>query len=1100
MIETAVLHSSDPSRVSMDPFTAIGLVSGVLTFVSFGTAVIKGAMEVHRSSSGSLEEIRTSEGAADELRRLTARLRTPQDTKLTLEDRDLCVLADESRSAAEKLLKKLDNLKPDNRDSKRQSLWASIRSKLHEKDRKDLEEKLKDLRSRLQIQLVVIASRHTGSSLRELIELVKANTAKLEDLQHFAHQLEQGVEIADLSESAKSQIRALVTLPDHVTNSIAQQRVLNALHFDEMHGRHDFIEHAHSKTFRWLMHPSPAHEEATAEKLWWLPSRDALALVKNSRGAHKRFTEWLESGNGIFHISGKLGSGKSTLMKYLGDEAKGSSYLRNWADGRKLIFAQFYFWRHGTEPRQRSLAGLRRALLHDILQQCPELIPAVLSSECWERMKSIPHQVGPFSADIEQDEADGAFDRLVSGIGNGKYKNHCFCFFIDGLDEYEETKRNDYTAMAELLNQWAANSSSSNAIKLCVSSRDYNAFRNAFLEERRLHLHELTAIDMEVVVRDGLKQISDLQGFSGLVREILTTAQGIFQWVTVVVAYLRDQIESSLDDATELITAVRKLPTDIYALYKEVLRLLPDTARAYRTFAMVCEANALKIDFSVYAYSFFHRYESDNGFIMRDGSPDETASGIVERTERGKKLLRGCSRGLLEPFASRHYRDVREIIRFTHRSVADFLEIEEVVVEKRKHLEGFRPLDALSQMFLADLRMVHNDSECDWWVAPMLTRLLRSRCDSGLDIEPYDFLEALDTVLNRTHAPCSRWKQYRRIEVSTPLLEPNPRTWISCAGSYMDDGRSDTAILFYLTRPLYLSLLAASLQYSLWKIMIDRSVTDSVDKVALLTYCLFSRQRNVPSHDETMELAIMDRLHGEKLLAEPTCIALCTTIPKTVWAAMDDKELEKHVERVEHWVTPRLTAWQHFLQSEWKSQRGGRLRGLSGLEMSISSEELDARFAKRVLWFLRRGADPAFATKASVFKTEKTESETQRPVVSVDFYFRSRTADGNNTEVVVNDTMIIEEGETRRRDPINTPSLREWILDLKVNDETKQEMLQLLPATSWYEQVARLWRASYRCLYDGFDARVRVPLLKLSILPLIGFLILYCWIGLGSVI
>lgn len=161
--------------------------------------------------------------------------------------------------------------------------------------------------------------------------MIQANTAKFNDLQQFIRQLEQGVEIAGLRESAKSQIQALLSLPDDVTSIIAQHRVLNALSFADMHGRHDSIEQAHAQTFRWLMHPSVADEEATAEKLWWLKYEDALALVKKREEAHRRFTDWLESGNDIFHISGKLGSGKSTLMKYLGGEAEGSRYLQIWA-------------------------------------------------------------------------------------------------------------------------------------------------------------------------------------------------------------------------------------------------------------------------------------------------------------------------------------------------------------------------------------------------------------------------------------------------------------------------------------------------------------------------------------------------------------------------------------------------------------------------------------------------------------------------------------------------------------------------------------------------------------------------------------------------
>jgi ABC-type hemin transport system ATPase subunit len=40
---------------------------------------------------------------------------------------------------------------------------------------------------------------------------------------------------------------------------------------------------------------------------------------------------WLSAGTGIFHISGKLGSGKSTLMKYLCGHPSTKALLNEWA-------------------------------------------------------------------------------------------------------------------------------------------------------------------------------------------------------------------------------------------------------------------------------------------------------------------------------------------------------------------------------------------------------------------------------------------------------------------------------------------------------------------------------------------------------------------------------------------------------------------------------------------------------------------------------------------------------------------------------------------------------------------------------------------------
>jgi hypothetical protein len=55
------------------------------------------------------------------------------------------------------------------------------------------------------------------------------------------------------------------------------------------------------------------------------------AYLRPGRLASEPLTHWLSSGNGIYHISGKLGSGKSTLMKFLCEHKRTKAELQNWA-------------------------------------------------------------------------------------------------------------------------------------------------------------------------------------------------------------------------------------------------------------------------------------------------------------------------------------------------------------------------------------------------------------------------------------------------------------------------------------------------------------------------------------------------------------------------------------------------------------------------------------------------------------------------------------------------------------------------------------------------------------------------------------------------
>lgn len=92
--------------------------------------------------------------------------------------------------------------------------------------------------------------------------------------------------------------------------------------------RADNIYRPYAKTFEWILED---------------PGED-----QNSKTT---FPEWLRSGSGVFHIAGKPGSGKSTLMKFLATHDKVRKYLEDWAasDKKRLIFSKFFFWKLGSD-------------------------------------------------------------------------------------------------------------------------------------------------------------------------------------------------------------------------------------------------------------------------------------------------------------------------------------------------------------------------------------------------------------------------------------------------------------------------------------------------------------------------------------------------------------------------------------------------------------------------------------------------------------------------------------------------------------------------------------------------------------------------------
>jgi len=147
------------------------------------------------------------------------------------------------------------------------------------------------------------------TQLEELVTARKGDAAKLEQVLKHAQQLQQGVTATSFSAEAKSQLQELLSIPEEAYHTITQRRILNGLAFDEMHRRFDDVDEAHYETFRWIF-------------------QDGSVL---NQDASEKYLQWLSLGNDIFHIAGKLGSGKSTLMKYLYTHKRTETELRKWA-------------------------------------------------------------------------------------------------------------------------------------------------------------------------------------------------------------------------------------------------------------------------------------------------------------------------------------------------------------------------------------------------------------------------------------------------------------------------------------------------------------------------------------------------------------------------------------------------------------------------------------------------------------------------------------------------------------------------------------------------------------------------------------------------
>lgn len=159
-----------------------------------------------------------------------------------------------------------------------------------------------------------------------------------------------------------------------------------------------------------------------------------------------------------------------------------------------------------------------------------------------------------------------AFKLLISETpGNLK-----FCFFIDGVDEYE----GDCWEIAE----YFYDLSTSKHVKFCLSSRPETGLLETFGKMPQLRLQDLTALDISIYVQDKLESNSQMQslmesnleGVSHLIKQVVLNGNGIFLWIKLVVKSLLSGLRKR-DDIAVLWARLHEMPKELDDLYGHML-------------------------------------------------------------------------------------------------------------------------------------------------------------------------------------------------------------------------------------------------------------------------------------------------------------------------------------------------------------------------------------------------------------------------------------------------------------------------------------------------------------------------------------------------
>ncbi|KAF6805984.1 hypothetical protein CSOJ01_09126 [Colletotrichum sojae] len=446
-------------------------------------------------------------------------------------------LGAECMDISRKLLEALAQLRARSRDTRWASFVEALRAVWKKGEIQDLRDRLDQYRDTL----------HT-STLTSQLNDTKTLTAEVKDLRTESMSANESLRV-DLLQAIQTQkakaprdpyqdetiSRCLHSLAAEESEDLRrrQRRLLAQLSFASGYEREHQIQEAHAKTFQWV---------------WDDPK------IREGCPAWSHFPSWLEGdGRKIYWITGKAASGKSTLMECIVRDSRCNELLKRWAGDLPLVST-------------------------NALSQRPDLIPKVFP-ERWERLLLPDSDGSPWGL--------GELDQAIKALARSAAGNFKLFIFVDGLDEFG----GEHDALIQLCQAIV----SFDNVKACLSSRPWVVFEEAFRQEPRLKLENITFDDIVAYITDKFTRNSGYQALrkrpsdlpSNLIKKVAKRSRGVFLWVILVVKsdttvnYFHRTVKDFLQDPAidELVTTY----TSDFGLHLAIISVFVQVAKSYHT-------------------------------------------------------------------------------------------------------------------------------------------------------------------------------------------------------------------------------------------------------------------------------------------------------------------------------------------------------------------------------------------------------------------------------------------------------------------------------------------------------------------------------------
>ncbi|KAM3077020.1 hypothetical protein ACMFMF_004934 [Clarireedia jacksonii] len=310
----------------------------------------------------------------------------------------------------------------------------------------------------------------------------------------------------------------------HTIDTATKQSIIHQLYFPKIDERLTNLTAAQGKTCRWFLN-KPEYV------LWYNIAQQP-------------------DYSGFLWIKGHPGTGKSTLMKLLFEEAKS-----NVKSNPSKIILSFFFLARGI-IEERSTTGLYRSLLHQLFEKAVELRDSL------EWMTADGVRV------IERNgwNEEALKQTLIHTVS--KLGNRSLMIFVDALDECNQDQARGMVCFFEDLVEQAQNDQVQ--LQICFSSRHYPTVTiqkgvEIILEDEIGHKE-----DIEKYIRSRLR-LGKSEQAELLRSEILEKSSSIFLWVVLVLEILNSEYPNSSVSVKKIRERLKEIPPKLADLFELIL-------------------------------------------------------------------------------------------------------------------------------------------------------------------------------------------------------------------------------------------------------------------------------------------------------------------------------------------------------------------------------------------------------------------------------------------------------------------------------------------------------------------------------------------------